>query len=114
MISYFLKFDRREALQYQKTILENFIVEANDELSTLEKNFASETVMRRAVNEASLTWSAMSTVLKPLTAQQMAEKKIGLQEKVVKFLRRKKLAVELMLDGNRDPQVKVFSHFLEI
>ena len=105
MASYFLRFDRREALQYQRTILDNLILEASSELTTLEKQFDSDMSMRRVVNEAALTWQSMSNIMKPPTAQANAEKKVGFQEKIVKFLRRKRLAICLMLDENRDPQV---------
>ena len=105
MLSYFLKFNRREALQYQRTILDNLILEATDELDTLEKKFDSEMSMRRAVNEAALTWQSMTKIMKPLATQEAGEKKVGFQEKVVKFLKRKRHAICLMLEGNQDPQV---------
>ena len=103
-----LTFTRENALKYQLCMVGHLLRKQNEQLQSLMQTHQHRLDMRMVLNESPAVWEAMSEVLKPSTQVQSMERSIALQRQLVEFLKAKKKAIELMIEGNTDPKVNMF------
>ena len=102
-----LTFKFEEAYKYQKCLVQQLIeahTEVLQKLTTMKKERMD---MRTLVGESPETWDAMVQIIKPTSQITDSGKKISLQEKILTFLNLKLSALDAMIAGNKQPQVRL-------
>ena len=103
----FLKFDRKNALEYQLQMVTELLRQNNAILRDLQKETKDMKNMRSMLTSCPDTWKPLLQLLKPVSKEADDEKKVLFQQKVVNFLKTKFAAITLMLEDQKDPKVSL-------
>ena len=101
----FLKFDRKQALQYQLRMVEEVLKQNKATLLELQQQLKDTKNMRVMLTSCPDTWKPLLQILKPISKEDDDAKKVEFQRKVVQFLKTKFTAISLMLEDQKDPKV---------
>ena len=114
MTSTFLKFDRKNALEYQLQMVTEMLRQNNKVLQDLQKDTKDMKNMRIMLTSCPDTWKPLLQLLKPVSKEAEDEKKVLFQQKIVNFLKAKFTAISLMLEDHKDPKVCLRRDFDDI
>ena len=103
-------FGRKDALKYQKFLLNDLINQSEKDLQCMQDLQAKQANLTQMVNTSTEAWQPLSTILKPLSNVNRSSTNVKYHQRLISFMKAKMHATDLLIEDCTDPQVHLIKN----